>query len=83
VQANGHSIRTVEGLHQGDQLRPMQQAFVRHHALQCAFCTPGFLMLACPQKRPDLDEEELLDILSSNLCRCTGEHHQSRACRRS
>jgi aerobic carbon-monoxide dehydrogenase small subunit len=74
VQADGRSIRTVEGLQQGDQLHPMQQAFMRHHALQCGFCTPGFLMLAVGvlEKRPDLDEDELLDILSSNLCRCTG-----------
>jgi aerobic carbon-monoxide dehydrogenase small subunit len=74
VQADGRSIRTVEGLQQGDQLHPMQQVFMRHHALQCGFCTPGFLMLAVGvlEKWPDLDEDELLDILSSNLCRCTG-----------
>ena len=74
VQAVGHSIRTVEGLQQGDRLHPMQEAFMRHHALQCGFCTPGFLMLAVGilEKRPDLGDEELVDILSSNLCRCTG-----------
>ena len=74
VQAEGHSIRTVEGLQQGERLHPMQEAFMRHHALQCGFCTPGFLMLAIGvlEKRPDLDGQELVDIISSNLCRCTG-----------
>jgi aerobic carbon-monoxide dehydrogenase small subunit len=74
VQAEGHSIRTVEGLQQGERLHPMQEAFMRHHALQCGFCTPGFLMLAVGvlEKRPDLDSQELVDIMSSNLCRCTG-----------
>src|SRR5262245_54581798 len=83
VQADGHSIRTVEGLQQGDQLHPMQEAFMRHHALQCGFCTPGFLMLAVGvlEKRPDLDDEELIDILSSNLCRCTGYENIIKAVR--
>jgi len=74
VQAEGHSIRTVEGLQQGDRLHPMQEAFMRHHALQCGFCTPGFLMLAIGvlEKRPNLHGQELVDIMSSNLCRCTG-----------
>ena len=74
VQAQGRKIRTVEGLQQGDRLHPMQEAFMRHHALQCGFCTPGFLMLAVGalEKWPDLNEEELVEILSSNLCRCTG-----------
>ncbi|MDF2120295.1 (2Fe-2S)-binding protein [Roseiarcaceae bacterium H3SJ34-1] len=74
VQADGRSIRTVEGLQTGDALHPMQEAFMRYHALQCGFCTPGFLMLAVAalEKRPDLNREELVDILSSNLCRCTG-----------
>jgi carbon-monoxide dehydrogenase small subunit len=83
VQAHGRNIRTVEGLQQGNQLHPMQDAFVRHHALQCGFCTPGFLMLAVGvlEKRPDLNEEELLDILSSNLCRCTGYENIIKAVR--
>jgi aerobic carbon-monoxide dehydrogenase small subunit len=74
VQANGRRIRTVEGLQQGDRLHPMQEAFMQHHALQCGFCTPGFLMLAVGAltKSPDLSDEELIDVLSSNLCRCTG-----------
>jgi len=74
VQARGRSIRTVEGLQQGEKLHPMQESFMRHHALQCGYCTPGFLMLAIGalEKDPDLGDEKLLDILSSNLCRCTG-----------
>jgi len=74
VQAHGRRIRTVEGLASGEKLHPMQEAFMKHHALQCGFCTPGFLMLAVGalEKKPDLNDREILDILSSNLCRCTG-----------
>jgi carbon-monoxide dehydrogenase small subunit len=74
VQADGRRIRTVEGLASGDDLHPMQRAFMMHHALQCGFCTPGFLMLAVGalEKNPALNDEEIVDLLSSNLCRCTG-----------
>jgi len=74
VQAQGKKIRTVEGLAQGDRLHPLQAAFIKHHGLQCGFCTPGFLMLAVNalEREPDIGDEELLDVLSSNLCRCTG-----------
>jgi aerobic carbon-monoxide dehydrogenase small subunit len=74
VQAQGKKIRTVEGLAQGDKLHPMQESFIKHHGLQCGFCTPGFLMLAVNvlERQPDIGDEELLDVLSSNLCRCTG-----------
>jgi carbon-monoxide dehydrogenase small subunit len=74
VQAHGSDIRTVEGLAQGDQLHPMQQAFMENHALQCGFCTPGFLMLSVGvlEREPDISDEDLLDVLASNLCRCTG-----------
>lgn len=74
VQANGRCIRTVEGLADGDKLHPMQEAFMKHHALQCGFCTPGFLMLAVSalERNPTLDDKEIIDLLSSNLCRCTG-----------
>jgi carbon-monoxide dehydrogenase small subunit len=74
VQAQGKKIRTVEGLAQGDTLHPLQAAFIKHHGLQCGFCTPGFLMLAVNalEREPDIGDEELLDVLSSNLCRCTG-----------
>ncbi len=69
VQAEGAEIRTVEGLG-GDT--PLQRAFIAHHALQCGFCTPGFLMLATAALEQNLSEEALLEILSANLCRCTG-----------
>jgi carbon-monoxide dehydrogenase small subunit len=74
VQAQGKKIRTVEGLATGDQLHPLQAAFIKHHGLQCGFCTPGFLMLAVNvlEREPDIGDEELLDVLASNLCRCTG-----------
>ena len=74
VQADGRDIRTVEGLAENGKLHPLQQAFMDHHALQCGFCTPGFLMLASTvlAREPDISDEDLLDVLSSNLCRCTG-----------
>lgn len=74
VQAHGHAVRTVESLTDGDKLNPLQQAFVDNHALQCGFCTPGFLMLitGALEKTPDLSDEEIVNVLSSNLCRCTG-----------
>jgi carbon-monoxide dehydrogenase small subunit len=74
VQADGRDIRTVEGLAKGNELHPLQRAFMEHHALQCGFCTPGFLMLAASvlEREPDIGDDELLDVLSSNLCRCTG-----------
>jgi carbon-monoxide dehydrogenase small subunit len=74
VQAQGRKIRTVEGLAQGDKLHPLQESFIKHHGLQCGFCTPGFLMLAVNmlERQPDIGDEELLDVLASNLCRCTG-----------
>ena len=74
VQAQGRKIRTVEGLAQGDKLHPMQESFIKHHGLQCGFCTPGFLMLVTGvlEREPDIGDEELIDVLASNLCRCTG-----------
>ena len=83
VQADGKKIRTVEGLADGDKLHPMQQSFMDHHGLQCGFCTPGFLMLAANmlEKNPDIGDEELLDVLSSNLCRCTGYQNIIKAVR--
>ena len=74
IQADGKRIRTVEGLADGDKLHPLQTAFMAHHALQCGFCTPGFLMLAVNalETNPNITDEEILEVLSSNLCRCTG-----------
>jgi aerobic carbon-monoxide dehydrogenase small subunit len=83
VQAQGKDIRTIEGLGTPDNLHPLQRAFITHHALQCGFCTPGFLMLAANalEQNPDIDDEELLDVLSSNLCRCTGYQNIIKAVR--
>lgn len=77
AQAVGAKLRTVEGLSKGVELNSLQQAFTEHHALQCGFCTPGFLMLATSllEQDPSICDEDLLDALSSNLCRCTGYHH--------
>jgi carbon-monoxide dehydrogenase small subunit len=74
VQAQGAAIRTVEGLATGDALHAVQRAFIAHHGVQCGFCTPGFLMLATAvlEREPDIGDDALLDVLSSNLCRCTG-----------
>ncbi len=75
VQAEGADIRTVEGLAAADgTLNVLQQAFQDHHGLQCGFCTPGFLMLATwmLERAEPLDEASLREVLSSNLCRCTG-----------
>jgi carbon-monoxide dehydrogenase small subunit len=83
VQADGKQIRTVEGLADGDKLHPMQQAFMDHHGLQCGFCTPGFLMLAVGvlEREPDISDADLIDVLSSNLCRCTGYQNIVKAVR--
>jgi len=74
VQAEGAAIRTIEGLAAGDALNPVQRAFIAHHGVQCGFCTPGFLMLATGVLAcdPDISDDELREVLSSNLCRCTG-----------
>jgi aerobic-type carbon monoxide dehydrogenase small subunit (CoxS/CutS family) len=74
VQANGRAVRTVEALALGDDLHPLQRAFQDAHALQCGFCTPGFLMSldAFLRRRPDPDDEEIREALAGNLCRCTG-----------
>jgi carbon-monoxide dehydrogenase small subunit len=83
VQAQGRKIRTVEGLGTPDNLHPLQRAFIEHHALQCGFCTPGFLMLTANmlEQRPDISDAEMLDVLSSNLCRCTGYQNIIKAVR--
>ena len=74
VQAEESAIRTVEGLAAGEKLDLLQRAFIAHHGVQCGFCTPGFLMLATGilEREPDIGDDELLELLSSNLCRCTG-----------
>jgi aerobic carbon-monoxide dehydrogenase small subunit len=77
VQANGHELRTVEGLTSNGNLHPLQQAFWDKQALQCGFCTPGFLMTAIEllERNPDPSEEEIRVALSGNICRCTGYQH--------
>ena len=75
AQAEGAEIRTVEGLEgPGGALSPLQQAFCDHHALQCGYCTPGMLIVLDDllRRNPCPSEEELLDAVSSTLCRCTG-----------
>jgi aerobic carbon-monoxide dehydrogenase small subunit len=81
VQADGSEVRTVEGLADGERLSDLQQAFSDHHALQCGFCTPGFLMLAeaylaeallAEDDADALTEEQARELVASNLCRCTG-----------
>lgn len=74
VQADGAELMTVEGLAQGDTLHPLQQALQDHHALQCGFCTPGFLMTAYAllQETPHPSADEVREAIAGNLCRCTG-----------
>jgi aerobic carbon-monoxide dehydrogenase small subunit len=75
VQATGATIKTVEGLANADgTLSPLQQAFKRNHALQCGFCTPGFLMLASTfyEDAANMTDEEIREALGGQLCRCTG-----------
>ncbi|MGY3616095.1 (2Fe-2S)-binding protein [Bradyrhizobium sp. USDA 10063] len=83
VQAEGKTVRTVEGLADGETLHPLQQAFWENHGLQCGFCTPGFLMLAAGalQENPDMSDDDIKDVLSSNLCRCTGYQNIVKAVR--
>jgi len=77
VQAEGRRLITVEGLADGERLHPLQEAFRETHALQCGFCTPGFLMTLVPflAEHPDPDDREIREALSGNLCRCTGYQH--------
>ncbi len=74
VQADGADLMTVEGLAQGDQLHPLQLAFQENHALQCGFCTPGFLMTAYAflKDTPNPTQEQVRQGISGNICRCTG-----------
>ena len=74
VQADGADVLTVEGLERAGELSPLQAAFRKNHALQCGFCTPGILMTlhALLTDEPEADETRIRDVLSGNLCRCTG-----------
>jgi len=74
VQVDGHELTTVEGLDEDGRLHPLQQAFHEQHALQCGFCTPGFLLTLIPwlREHPSPGEPEIREAISGNLCRCTG-----------
>jgi carbon-monoxide dehydrogenase small subunit len=81
VQADGSEVTTVEGIAQSGELHPVQQAFHEAHALQCGYCTPGFVMatISLLQENPNPSEEEIRLGLEGNLCRCTGYHNIVRA----
>jgi carbon-monoxide dehydrogenase small subunit len=74
VQAEGRSVTTVEGLSNDDDLTPLQKSFRKHHALQCGFCTPGMITTAHAllTEEPDCDADRVREVLSGNICRCTG-----------
>ena len=74
VQAQGRQIRTVEGLAKGNELHPLQQAFIENHGLQCGFCTPGFVMsvVGLLAQNPNPTAEQIDEGIAGNLCRCTG-----------
>ena len=76
VEAQGKSIRTIEGMAAGGELHPLQRKFLEHAALQCGICTPGMLIAARSllERNPDPTEEEVRYWLAGNLCRCTGYH---------
>jgi carbon-monoxide dehydrogenase small subunit len=74
AQANGRTLRTVEGLMEGGALHPVQEGFHQEHGLQCGFCTPGMMLVAAAllERNPRPTEEEIRWAISGNLCRCTG-----------
>ena len=74
IEANGASIQTIEGEADGEKLSDLQQAFIKHHALQCGFCTPGMIISAKDLllRRPSPTDEEIIEAIAGNLCRCTG-----------
>jgi aerobic carbon-monoxide dehydrogenase small subunit len=76
-QAEGADVTTIEGVANGDELHPMQEAFRENHGLQCGFCTPGMVMSALDlvKQNPDPTETEVREWLEGNLCRCTGYHN--------
>jgi carbon-monoxide dehydrogenase small subunit len=81
--ADGHEVRTVEGLEGPDGLDPVQTGFIEEHGLQCGFCTPGMMMTARAllDRSPDPDEATIREAISGNLCRCTGYENIVRAIR--
>ena len=83
VQGAGMKVTTVESLANNGDLNELQQTFVDNHALQCGFCTPGYLMLltGALESKADLTDDDIVDIVSSNLCRCTGYQNIIKAVR--
>ena len=83
AMADGHEVRTVEGLASNGVLDPVQQGFIEEHGLQCGFCTPGMMMAARAllDRNPDPDEATIREAISGNLCRCTGYENIVRAIR--
>jgi carbon-monoxide dehydrogenase small subunit len=81
--ADGRIVRTVEGLERDGQLDPVQQGFVECHGLQCGFCTPGMMMTArwLLDRNPDPDEAEIREVISGQICRCTGYENIVRSVR--
>jgi aerobic carbon-monoxide dehydrogenase small subunit len=77
VQADGRDVTTIEGMAADGELHPLQEAFHRHHGLQCGFCTPGMIMAAASflRENPSPTEDEVRESLEGNLCRCTGYHN--------
>jgi carbon-monoxide dehydrogenase small subunit len=77
VQADGCDVLTIEGLAKGDEMHPMQKAFMENHGLQCGYCTPGMVMAAIGllKENPNPSEEDVRIGLEGNLCRCTGYHN--------
>jgi carbon-monoxide dehydrogenase small subunit len=81
VQADGSEVTTIEGLGSAGELHPVQQAFHEQHALQCGYCTPGFVLatVSLLRENPNPSEAEIRESLEGNLCRCTGYHNIVRA----
>ena len=77
AQAGGAEVTTIEGISDGENLHPMQEAFHEQHGLQCGFCTPGMVMSAIElvEKNKDLSEQDIREGLEGNICRCTGYHN--------
>lgn len=77
AQADGAEVTSIEGISDGENLHPMQEAFHEQHGLQCGFCTPGMVMSAIElvEKNKDLSEQDIREGLEGNICRCTGYHN--------